>query len=118
MDHEFVPGPHSPTVFDPWRWSRERERPENAQKHQFAMTAPSSLHFGHGRQACPGRFLASDEIKMLLSHLLLRYDFCYPEGQGRPVNLTADENVFPDPSAVLMMRRPQPVVGLEDIVGF
>lgn len=68
------------------------------------MTSSDSLHFGHGRQACPGRFLASDEIKMMLVKLLLRYDFRYPDGFDRPKNLTADENVFPDPSATLLMR--------------
>ena len=69
------------------------------------MTDATSLHFGHGKYSCPGRFFAANEIKMILAHLLLNFDFAYPEGVGRPRNLSADENVYPDPEARLLMRR-------------
>ncbi|KAI1454028.1 cytochrome P450 monooxygenase [Annulohypoxylon moriforme] len=106
-DPELLPGGGDPTEFDPFRYSRLRDdasKPENANKFQFAMTDRNSLHFGHGKYACPGRFFASNEIKIILAHLLLRYDFKYPAGQGRPRNLFADENIYPDPAARLLMR--------------
>ncbi|KAK5637322.1 hypothetical protein RRF57_013034 [Xylaria bambusicola] len=104
-DSEYLPGGGDPEKFDGFRYSRLRESAENANKYQFAMTEDSSLHFGHGKFACPGRFFASNEIKMILGHLLLRYDFQYPTGQGRPQNLNADENLYPDPSARVLVRR-------------
>jgi cytochrome P450 len=32
------------------------------------------LHFGHGIHACPGRFFASNEIKVVLIELLQNWD--------------------------------------------
>ena len=104
-DSEYLPGGGDPETFDGFRYARLRESAENANKYQFAMTEDSSLHFGHGKFACPGRFFASNEIKMILGHLLVRYDFKYPEGQGRPKNLNADENLYPDPVARVLIRR-------------
>ncbi|KAI9926545.1 hypothetical protein ASPWEDRAFT_119143 [Aspergillus wentii DTO 134E9] len=91
--------------FDGFRYYKKRLNPEEANKHQFAMTDNNSLHFGHGKYSCPGRFFASNEIKIIMAHLLMDYEFQYPEGATRPRNLTADENLYPDPSARLLMRR-------------
>ena len=33
------------------------------------------MGFGYGEHACPGRFFASNEIKIALAHLLLKYDW-------------------------------------------
>ncbi|KAI4151581.1 MAG: hypothetical protein LQ340_003426, partial [Diploschistes diacapsis] len=97
----------SPDAFDPFRYYRLRESgPDQVQKHQSAMTDQNNLHFGHGKYSCPGRFFASNEIKIIMAHLLLQYDFKYPEGCGRPRSLSADENLYPDPdpAARLEMR--------------
>ncbi|KAJ9609815.1 hypothetical protein H2200_006144 [Cladophialophora chaetospira] len=40
----------------------------------FIATSPSYLGFGHGRHACPGRFFAAQELKLLLAYLLTRYE--------------------------------------------
>lgn len=42
---------------------------------------------------------------MLVARLITEFDFKYPEGKSMPETLTADENVFIDPSARLMMRK-------------
>lgn len=104
LDAPNLPNSGDPAQFDGFRYSRLREDPGNANKYQWATTDNNSLHFGHGKYACPGRFLASNEIKLILAHLILRYDFKYPEGSSRPRNLTADENFYPDPAARLLMR--------------
>jgi len=101
QDDDFEKGASS---FDGFRYYKKRQDPEEANKHQFAMTDSNNLHFGHGKYSCPGRFFASNEIKLLMAHLLSAYDFMYPPGQSRPRNLTADENLYPDPTARLMMR--------------
>ncbi|KAL2417885.1 Cytochrome P450 monooxygenase [Exophiala dermatitidis] len=41
---------------------------------QFIATSPTYLGFGHGRHACPGRFFAANELKLLMAYLLTRYD--------------------------------------------
>ena len=82
-----------------------RKNPDEDKPMQYAMTDKNHLHFGHGRFACPGRFFAANELKMILGELLLNYDFKYPKGQTRPVNINADEFLYPDPHARLLMRR-------------
>ncbi|KAK7737350.1 hypothetical protein SLS53_006653 [Cytospora paraplurivora] len=94
-----------PLVFDGLRHYRNRQLAGHATRHQFATTSDSNLHFGHGMFACPGRFLASNSIKMLLSNLLLRYDFRFPGGgTERPTNVHMHEYVFPNPNACVEFR--------------
>lgn len=96
---------NDPEKFDPLRSYHKRQEEGESNKHLWAMTDSQNLHFGHGKYSCPGRFFASNEIKMLIAYLLTFYDFKYPAGQSRPQNFTADENIYPDPKARLLMRR-------------
>jgi cytochrome P450 len=48
--------------------------------NQFVSVNASSLTFGYGRHACPGRFFAANEIKMIIAHTLLRYDMRLVDG--------------------------------------
>ena len=95
----------SASTFDGFRYSKRRsQNPQEERLHQFGMTDMRNLHFGHGKYACPGRFFASCEIKLVLAHLILRYDFKFPEGCGRPANMTAHDLSFPDMSREILMR--------------
>ncbi|KIX06643.1 uncharacterized protein Z518_04619 [Rhinocladiella mackenziei CBS 650.93] len=60
--------------FDPWRMYRLRQLEGEENKHQFVMTTPKNLTFGHGKHACPGRFFAANEIKTLLALIIMLYD--------------------------------------------
>lgn len=91
-----------PERFDGFRYYKMRLKTGESHKHQFATTSSRILHFGHGKQACPGRFMASNIIKMILGSLLLRYDFEFPKGQGRPASLPAFEYSFPSPTGRVM----------------
>jgi cytochrome P450 len=42
------------------------------------------MGFGHGEHACPGRFFASNEMKIALCVLLLKYDLRFVPGEARP----------------------------------
>lgn len=104
-DPACLPGGGDPEVFDPFRYSRLREEEANKNKYQFATTDEMNLHFGHGKYACPGRFFASNEAKLILCHILIMCDFKFQEGQTRPENLTFEESCFPDPAIRVLMRR-------------
>lgn len=93
-----------PDRFDALRYYKKRLDPDQAHKHQFATTSAHVLHFGHGKQGCPGRFMASNIIKMVLGSLLLRYDFKLPEGLKRPPSLPAFEYSFPSPTAKILFK--------------
>lgn len=43
------------------------------------------LGFGYGRHACPGRFFAVNEMKLMIAHMVLHYDVEYV---GRRPELT------------------------------
>ncbi|KPM42339.1 Ent-kaurene oxidase [Neonectria ditissima] len=108
QDAAHVPGPAGPGEFDPFRYSRLREdpaHPENAQKHLFAMIDSNNMAFGYGKYGCPGRFYASNEMKLVLAHLLLLYDIKLQDGQGRPKNLSVDSDMFPDPAARVLIKK-------------
>jgi cytochrome P450 len=71
---------------------------------QFATTSPSTIGFGHGHLACPGRFFAGDEIRIALSHILLKYDFEPVPGTEHKVNPLG--LITPaDVNACIMVRR-------------
>lgn len=93
--------------FDGFRYYKKRQQPGESGRHQFAMTDANSLHFGHGKYACPGRFLASNEIKTMLAHILTEYDFKLIPGQARPQNQFINEYIFPDPNGQLLFRERQ-----------
>lgn len=96
MDPETFPEPEK---FDAARFLRLREQPGEENRHQFVTTHSSHMSFGHGtysrcsslntnflgtdrdivgNHACPGRFFASNEIKIALSFLLIKYEMRFP----------------------------------------
>lgn len=101
----------NPDTFDAYRFLRLREIPGNETSAQLVSVSSQHLGFGLGKHACPGRFFASNEIKIALSHILLKYDFrladgCTPEHIGMGAELLAD------PVARLEIRRRDPAIEL------
>ena len=72
-----------PEKFDAYRFVKMRETGEK--KSDYAYTAATVAHmgFGYGKHACPGRFFAAHEVKIILCHLVLKYDIKLPENQAR-----------------------------------
>ncbi|CAH0031682.1 unnamed protein product [Clonostachys rhizophaga] len=71
----------------------------------FETPTPTSLNFGYGRTACPGRFFASHAIKMVLVKLFGDYEFQFLPGSGRPPNVMAHEFMFTSPEQKILVRR-------------
>ncbi|EIN06118.1 cytochrome P450 [Punctularia strigosozonata HHB-11173 SS5] len=94
-----------PLTFKPWRFSDMREGSESA-KHQFVNTSPEFLTFGHGKHACPGRFFAANELKMILAHIVMYYDVQLEnESHIRPPNSYLAVNCIADPKANVCLRK-------------
>ncbi|KAJ8132514.1 hypothetical protein O1611_g1109 [Lasiodiplodia mahajangana] len=94
----------NPDVFDGLRYYQLRQEPNMANRYQFVSTGETQLHFGYGRAACPGRFLADLEVKMILVHLIMNYDFKLV-GEHRPGNLRLYEFIVPNPEGELLVRQ-------------
>jgi cytochrome P450 len=64
-----------PNEFDGFRFYRLRKMPGKENKHLFVTSSPESLTWGYGNHACPGRFFADYELKVLLIELLRKWEF-------------------------------------------
>ncbi|XP_044715100.1 cytochrome p450 domain-containing protein [Hirsutella rhossiliensis] len=62
-------------AYDPLRFARIREGARGARALGMVTTSDRHFAFGHGRHACPGRFFVAHELKLIMAHLLLNYDF-------------------------------------------
>lgn len=103
LDPEVTPDPYN---FDGLRHYYNRGKPGEAHKHQFATTSDNNIHFGHGKFSCPGRFMAGNSIKMIISNILLDYELRFPKGvTTRPPNVCLHEYVFPNPEAKIEFKQ-------------
>lgn len=85
---------HDPDVienaqeFDAFRSYRTREKEgldgvgkaSAGASSQLVSVNSNSLNFGYGRHACPGRFFAANEVKMIVGRALLNYDIKNVDG--------------------------------------
>ena len=97
--------------FDGFRYYNERVslNKVGASRYDYAATDTCHLQFGHGKHACPGRFAASIEAKMLLAHLLLQYDIKSPPGRSaRPKIIRVMDFKKQDGLVPTYMRKRQP----------
>ncbi|EKM83220.1 hypothetical protein AGABI1DRAFT_34230, partial [Agaricus bisporus var. burnettii JB137-S8] len=75
-------------------------------KYQMVCLSPESVLFGHGRHACPGRFLAVYAIKAVFVYILLNYDVQMENGLlERPANVRFEISTLPDQNAKVMFRK-------------
>lgn len=96
---DFYPRPES---FEPWRFLRDGASAPTS----FVTTSSSSMSWGYGKHACSGRFFACDEIKIVVAHLLLDYEFKFGDGaRGRPRNVSYELQNAPDPGVSVFMKR-------------
>jgi cytochrome P450 len=111
-----------PFKFDPFRFSRIREQANSGASTPTTedgetkakdgsltavSTGPQHLLFGHGRHACPGRFLLDFELKMILARLFANYDVeLLPEYNGkRPEAQWVAEATLPPSTGKIRVRR-------------
>ncbi|KIM93351.1 hypothetical protein OIDMADRAFT_35845 [Oidiodendron maius Zn] len=104
-----------PDEFDGFRFEKLRQKPGQQTSHQrqesealldlsgrnFLLT----INLGHGSHACPGRFFASAEIKVLLAHFLLNSDMQIAE---RPQNIYNGLDSAANPFAKVEFRKKKP----------
>ncbi|MCJ1437464.1 hypothetical protein MMC27_006851 [Xylographa pallens] len=105
-----------PLKFDPFRFSRLRESAaDGSPAHEadtaagltFVSTGARFLPFGHGRHACPGRFLVDFELKMIVAYLVTHYDFAFVDADHgrRPETRWMAEAMFPPTAGKIKFRR-------------
>ncbi|KAI1850940.1 hypothetical protein JX265_007265 [Neoarthrinium moseri] len=103
-DGDIYPDPYE---FRPFRFAEKRSTTEGSYvdkaRQAWPTTSTEYTAFGHGRHACPGRFFASSELKLMLAYILLHYDFEMQE--KRPENVWFGLQRVPPLKASLRFRR-------------
>ncbi|RXW11636.1 hypothetical protein EST38_g14220 [Candolleomyces aberdarensis] len=98
-----------PNSFNGFRFSEMRQNGTNEYdplRHQMVSLDSSYLLFGHGRNACPGRFLAVNEVKAMMAHILLNYDIKLPgDSKEIPPGKYFAGARTPAPNAEIMFRK-------------
>ena len=121
--HRYQGNYDDPNTFDPFRFSRSREAftaartessgdPASGDRTAEVLkernlssysTSETNLAFGHGKHACPGRFFAVQELKIMLAYLLLNYQI-KPQTPRPPMTWMRD-TVVPNMKATIEIRR-------------
>jgi cytochrome P450 len=86
-----------------------KRTPSNSEEYlkkanlSFVTTSPTYHPFGHGRHACPGRFFAANELKLLLAYMVSNYDF--EPLETRPLSRWMGTSLVPPLKATIRIRR-------------
>lgn len=104
-----------PDEFDPYRFYHLRTGGaavadpngfRNREQYQFVSVTKENTAFGFGKHACPGRFFAANEIKLIVARILLRYDVRFPAGvEERYPNFYFGSVSGPSPSGIIELKR-------------
>lgn len=105
----------NPLQWDPCRFMRMRENPTEAIHAQFVSCTSKHYGFGHGLHACPGRFFAANELKIILAQLLLKYEWKIHDECHDLEALPVGVNYVAHPEMKLLVRRRQEEIDLESI---
>ena len=84
-----------PEAFDPGRFASDRREDK---VHRYAWEP-----FGGGVHKCIGMFFAGAEIKTIMHHLLLKFDWSVPANYVAPLNFTSLP--FPEDGQPVNLRR-------------
>ena len=112
MDPTVFPEPER---FDAARFLRLREQPGQEHSWQFVTTSPDHMLFGHGQHACPGRFFASNELKIALCYFLLNYDWRFVPGESVPQAQSFEWSLTYDASTKVQFKRRSPEIDLDGL---
>ncbi|PLB55417.1 cytochrome P450 [Aspergillus steynii IBT 23096] len=102
-------------TFDGLRFWKMRQIPGNETRYQLASTSAEHYGFGHGMHACTGRFFATTEIKILLVHLLMKYDWKFADQTDRPKPIVRGMEVICDPRVKVLYRAREPEIDLRKL---
>lgn len=94
----------NPDKFDIYRFYNMRKTPGKENAGQFVATSQDYSAWGHGKHACPGRFMASNQIKIALCHLLVKYDFRLVPGSPTE-SMAFGLSIVTPPAARIEVRR-------------
>lgn len=99
--------------YDGYRFANLRKNAKNSLTSPFQHTSTSANHmgFGHGKQACPGRHYAAVFGKILLCHVIMKYDFEVILPEAGRIQLRG-HNILPHADIKINIRRRKAEISL------
>ncbi|KAL1864558.1 hypothetical protein Daus18300_007573 [Diaporthe australafricana] len=103
---------NDPERYDAYRFIKRAEAdPEAARFTSYTAVTPDCVGFGYGKHSCPGRTYVAQEMKVILAHILLKYEMQFPEGY-QPKGLNAGFDSLTDMMATCMVKRRKEEIAL------
>ncbi|KAK2756647.1 hypothetical protein FQN54_005092 [Arachnomyces sp. PD_36] len=94
--------------WDPARFYNLRCQDQD-QKAQLVSATAEHIAFGLGKHACSGRFFATHELKIMLAHILMKYDIEFINGDGSRVRVIGTDVLADNMPRVQVRRRKEQV---------
>ncbi|KAI1868379.1 hypothetical protein JX265_007202 [Neoarthrinium moseri] len=96
---------HSPDDFNAYRFiERAKKKSDVARLCGFSSVSIDHTGFGFGKHACPGRTYVTQELKILLSYIILKYDWKLPNNY-EPKQMNNGFDSLTDLTASVLVRR-------------
>lgn len=103
-----------PETFDAYRFVKLRQVSGREASANLVSVSPEHMAFGLGSHACTGRFFAVNQMKIVLCHILLKYEFKLADGSiPRPRRYGVRAQA--DPAAKISLRRRREEIFLGDL---
>ena len=102
MDESIYP---DALTFDPFRFVNLKEQDTTGRRFDMVTTSLDSLSFSYGKHACPGRYFAACEIKLMLAYVIMNYDVKLENDGVRPKDMWSGTCCVPDPNSKVLFRR-------------
>ncbi|CAJ2504433.1 Uu.00g118270.m01.CDS01 [Anthostomella pinea] len=106
-DSDFISNPQE---FDGFRFIKlaatDARQEDGVSRWAASHASFSNLTFGYGNHACPGRFIAIRLLKVLLTRLLLEYEFSWDVIGEPPPRFVLEGISFPNVGQRITVRRP------------
>lgn len=100
-----------PRKYDIYRFLRRREQAINARDEalaQLVSTSEDHYGFGLGTHSCPGRYFGANTVKLVMTHLLMKYEFKLVQGTvAEPFRFGF--STLANPGTKMMVRRKKEV---------
>ncbi|KAI0386005.1 cytochrome P450 [Hypomontagnella monticulosa] len=94
----------NPDEWDPARFLNLRSKPGGESTAQLVSPSINHIGFGYGKHSCPGRFFATDTLKVALCHLLVKYEWKLAPGTDTTPQIRGILHL-PNPTVKILIRR-------------
>jgi cytochrome P450 len=99
-----------PDKFDAYRFVKMQETQKRKSDTAYTAATVDHMGFGYGKHACPGRYFAAHEVKIILCHVILKYDMKLPANSACGYTISGFFSFAGPENRLLVRRRVEEIV--------